>query len=37
MTTGLERESNFGEEREKESLKYSDGFGERETVELTVV
>ena len=32
-----ERKSNLGEEREKESLKYSDGFGEREIVELTVV
>ena len=32
MTAGQERKSNLGEESEKESLKYSDGFGERETI-----
>ena len=29
---GRERKSNLGEESEKESLKYSDGFDEREIV-----
>ena len=32
MTAGRERKSNLGEESEKESSKYSDGFGERETM-----
>ena len=32
VTAGRERKSNLGEEREKESLKYSDGFGDRETM-----
>ena len=33
VMAGRERKSkNLGEESEKESLKYSDGFGERETV-----
>ena len=32
VTAGRERKSNLGEESEKESLKYSNGFGERETV-----
>ena len=32
MTVGRERKSNLGEESEKESLKYSDGFGDRETM-----
>ena len=36
MTVGRERKSNLGEESEKESLKYSDRFGERETVVCSV-
>ena len=32
MTVGRERKSNLGEESEKESLKISDGFCERETM-----
>ena len=36
MIAERERKSNLGEGREKESLKYSNGFGERETIELTV-